>query len=307
MPLLAQPSSPSQVSPAHRWAAPVSLLVVGLLLFGSALLGMWSHRLPLEVTVGAKALKDKHPEEARRAFEAAIIADRNNPAVYLAIHEVVSNEQQWEMATEFDRRGVAQCASLKQVKSPVRAQLYNDLAMSLSRWKSANWKAESLDMAERAQREDAGSPAICVLYGSLLAESNDDEGTLGRAENLVSSALRDLSTRGSSAEIELESSLAQASYGWIRLKRGDASSAVSVLTEALAKLPATYRDTANLSEIYTHLGIAYEKLGQPSQAGRAFETALVHNAANNDALEGQKRLLSGVPKPKAAVSPLSSS
>ena len=214
--------------------------------------------------LGSTQMTSKDYAGAQASLQKAVELNKTNPEAYLLL---IRSQY---LAGNYDA-GLATCASAERDNPKVSAFFAlegsgHESKHDLEAARSAYQKA--LDL----RRDD---PAISNNLAYVLLETNSNPDL---ALQLAQTARRAMPENANVAD----------TLGWAFYQKGVNQSAISMFQEAI-KLAAKNKEPESATYHY-HLGLAYEKAAQPSQAKENFERVLKINPNYADAADVKKHL-----------------
>jgi tetratricopeptide (TPR) repeat protein len=203
------------------------------------------------VLSGSIQLTKNDPNQAIKDFEDAIKQQPKAAIGYRALADLYARQNKIDEARKVIRAGLQE-----QPKS-------FDLQLTLAGLMEAKGEYEpAIAEYESMLKDQPGSLIVANNLASLLADRRTDKASLEKANSL--------------AVLLTKSQVPQFAdtVGWINYRRGDYTVAVSLLENAVAKLP-------NLPLVRYHLGMGYLATGQDAKASEQFKKA--RELAPNDA------------------------
>src|SRR5579884_3793648 len=227
------------------------------------------HALPQELDEAKSALHAHNVAKATALFDAAIRKQPHDPAVYVDIGQICS-EEPWDSKThrgqvmaDYAERGLRDCPHASDQEN---AALDMTLAIGEADADPTHPQTQAIQAAQEALKHDPDNPAMLNLVGYLLADNDQD---LDQAKKDIAKALNDLRQSDEAALI----SETEDSYGWVLYKQGDYPSAIQVLQQAINDMPEETPDE-DRAAYYYHLGSAYMKSDDMQAARQALDIAL---------------------------------
>ncbi|HZT43577.1 MAG TPA: tetratricopeptide repeat protein [Chthonomonadaceae bacterium] len=238
----------------------------------------YAHALPQELDEAKSALHARNVAKATALFDAAIRKQPHDPAVYVDLGQICS-EEPWDskehrgqVMADYAERGLRDCPH---ASDPDIAALDTMLALGDADAEPAHPQTQAIQAAQEALRHDPDNPVTLNLAGYLLADNDQD---LDLAKKDIAKALQDLRQSDEGHML----SAVEDSYGWVLYKQGDYKTAIEVLQQAINDTPEETTDEER-AVYYYHLGSAYVKAGDPQEARQALELALRYDPNDPDA------------------------
>jgi len=203
------------------------------------------------ILLGSVQLSKNDTVDAAKSFETAVQQQPNKDVGYKALADFYTRQNKIDDAIKTIQAGLA--------KQPKSFALQLTLAGLLENKKEYE---PAIAQYESILKEQPGSMIVANNLASLLADHRTDKASLERANSL--------------AAVLAKSDVAQFkdTLGWLDYRRGDYTSAVSLLEEAATKLP-------NVALVHYHLGMALLGAGDKAKAGDQLKRA--RDLAPNDA------------------------
>jgi tetratricopeptide (TPR) repeat protein len=195
--------------------------------------------------LGSVELESGQPDEALRYFNIAITTDPKNVNGYKALAKFYERKQDVDAAQSTIRAG------LKQL--PDGADLHLLLAETLQL--KGDFEGAMAEYQSILDGSDPGSLTAANNLASLLTDRRTDQASLERAQSIAAILQK-------SPNPNFKDTL-----GWISYRKGDYTTAIPLLEQAVAALP-------NSAEVHYHLGMAYSATNQPAKAVEQFNAAL---------------------------------
>lgn len=215
----------------------------------------------LLVLLGSTYLVNNAPQEAQKAFQAAIEKQPKNVVGYQAMSNLLFQQKKTDQAVEVLQVG------LKELPGNYTLRLILAGGFELQR----NFEAAIAEY-EALLKEQPGSMVVVNNLASLLTDQRTDKASADRAYSLISSLQK-----------------AQVPYfkdtiGWVYYRRGEFKAAVSQLEQASAELP-------NVALVRYHLGASYLAVGENEKAAAELNQALKLGANDNNLQETVRNVM----------------